>query len=127
MAKQIDKPINEAADQGVGLAFVAYPAALSRLPLPWLWSVIFFLMLITLGFGSQMTIVETVVSNIIDLRPAKLQTKRPMVLGAVCFVLFLAGLPMTTGVRNTEISVPKLREITKIWPFFTRLACTFSS
>ncbi|KAK8399291.1 hypothetical protein O3P69_003422 [Scylla paramamosain] len=45
--------VNEVAASGSGLAFVVYPAAISLMPVPQLWSVLFFLMLITIGFGSQ--------------------------------------------------------------------------
>ena len=100
MAHSINKPINEATDQGVGLAFVAYPAALSRLPMPWLWSAIFFFMLIVLGFGSQMTIVETIVMNLIEIWPSKLHGRKPYVLVVVCFLMYLAGLPMCTNVSG---------------------------
>lgn len=98
MAFETGKDVQEAADQGVGLAFVAYPAALARLPLSPLWSVIFFFMILTLGFGSQMTIVETVVAVIVDTWPERLQRRKPFVLAGVCTTLFLCGLPMCTGV-----------------------------
>lgn len=40
---------------GPGLAFIAYPKALSMLPAPSFWSVLFFLMILFLGLDTQVT------------------------------------------------------------------------
>jgi len=55
------------------------------------------LMLIVLGFGSQMTGVESFVVTIMDFWPT-LQKRRPLVLGIVCLAMYICGLPMCTGV-----------------------------
>lgn len=38
---------------GPGLVFLVYSTALSELPFPSIWAVLFFLMLFTVGFNSQ--------------------------------------------------------------------------
>ena len=39
--------------KGPGLAFEVYPEALAQMPVAPMWSVFFFLMMLTLGFGSE--------------------------------------------------------------------------
>jgi SNF family Na+-dependent transporter len=56
MADKVNIPINQVVRSGPGLAFIAYPEAIARMPLPQLWSVLFFLMMITLGLDSQVHI-----------------------------------------------------------------------
>ena len=97
MADQMGKPVSEAADHGVGLAFVAYPAALSRLPAPYVWSFAFFFMLIILGLGSEMTLVETIVVNISEIIPeGRFKPRKIYLLALACIVMFASGLPMCT-------------------------------
>ncbi|XP_020618169.1 sodium- and chloride-dependent GABA transporter 1-like [Orbicella faveolata] len=84
------------ASQGPGLVFIVYPATLAQLPVPQIWSVVFFLMLITLGLDSQFGQVEVVAAAIIDLYPEHLQRYREAVVLAVCLVMFVLGLPCVT-------------------------------
>ncbi|XP_067660913.1 sodium- and chloride-dependent glycine transporter 2-like [Haliotis asinina] len=95
MAHEAKVPIAEVVSSGPGLGFVIYPEALSQLPLPQLWSVMFFIMLILLSLDSLFSMVETVVTAILDEYP-KLIRWRVTVNGIYCIVSFLLGLVMTT-------------------------------
>ena len=58
MAKKIGVDVQDVAKGGYGLAFVAYPEALSNLPPAQLWSVLFFFMLFTLGLDSEVGLIS---------------------------------------------------------------------
>jgi len=88
-------PVEEVAKGGQGLAFVAYPEALSHLPVPHFWSVIFFLMLFFLGLDSEFALFETVTCAIFDSFPG-LRKYKTMVTSFVCLICFLLGLPCVT-------------------------------
>ncbi|XP_076364904.1 LOW QUALITY PROTEIN: sodium-dependent nutrient amino acid transporter 1-like [Tachypleus tridentatus] len=82
---------------GLGLAFVAYPEALGRIPVvPQLWSVLFFVMLFLLGLGTVIGFVESILTVIKDEIPKLHQNKATLALG-LCLLCFLGGLPLTTN------------------------------
>ncbi|XP_041946295.1 sodium- and chloride-dependent neutral and basic amino acid transporter B(0+) [Alosa sapidissima] len=97
MAFVYKKSVAEVASAGFGLAFIAYPDALSQLPVSPLWSILFFFMLLTLGLDSQFAGIEVISTCLSDACPAYFKSKRSHVTVGVCVVLFLLGLPCVTG------------------------------
>ncbi|KAL5011348.1 hypothetical protein ScPMuIL_009899 [Solemya velum] len=99
MAKVQNKAIKDVAAGGPGLAFIAYPKALTQMPGAPAWSVLFFLMVILLGLDSQFVGVEGVITAIVDQWPHILRVghRREMFIAVVCFISFLVGLPMVTN------------------------------
>ena len=79
---------------GPGLAFVAYPEGIAMMPIAPFWSVLFFIMLFTLGVDSQFAMLETVVTALVDEFPVLKRGRRKIaVVGVFCIVMFLLGLP----------------------------------
>merc|ERR1711953_511747 len=70
-------PIEEVADKGPGLAFIAYPRALSTLPGSAIWNVLFFLMLLMLGTASQCAEVEGMIAMMVDLGGNYFKSSKP--------------------------------------------------
>ncbi|XP_077973165.1 sodium- and chloride-dependent betaine transporter-like isoform X1 [Styela clava] len=90
--------VAEVAESGPGLVFVAYPTALSLLPLPQFWIVLFFLTLIFLGYDSLFVFQETFMSCVRDIFPQLFRKKysNEMMIAIVAVIMYLVGLPMTT-------------------------------
>ncbi|CAL8107713.1 unnamed protein product [Calicophoron daubneyi] len=101
MAHVKNTTVSEVARSGPGLAFVVYPEAMTNMPLPSLWSILFFFMMCTLGFGSQFSILEAVISGLQDelRRVGRVFTGFQQVIfrGSICAFNFLLGLPMVCG------------------------------
>ena len=92
MAVDLDKEVKDVVQDGTGLAFIAYPEAITRMPVAPLWAILFFFMLLTLGLDSQFAMVETVTTAIMDQWP-KLRKRKISVVLVACFIFFLLGLP----------------------------------
>jgi len=99
MAQEIGCDVSEVAEKGPGLAFIAYPRALSMMAFPQIWSLLFFIMILLLGLASQYVAVEGMCTMIVDLKPRfwfKTPYRRPLCVAAACCVCFVFALPMVT-------------------------------
>ncbi|XP_055955383.1 sodium- and chloride-dependent glycine transporter 1 [Patella vulgata] len=97
MAKEAGVSVTQIATEGPGLALVAYPAAITKLPLPQFWAVLFFLMLLLLGLDSQFGMFESLVSGIVDAFPKQLSKHRMWVTAGLTALCYLVGLPIATN------------------------------
>lgn len=68
---------------------------MTTLPISPLWSILFFLMIITLGLDSVFATMETLITGIADFYP-KSRKYKTLLLGVTCVVFCLLGLTMTT-------------------------------
>ncbi|XP_074906457.1 sodium-dependent proline transporter-like isoform X1 [Buteo buteo] len=97
MAWRNQVPVGSVTDSGPALIFVAYPEALSMLPISPLWSILFFLALIMLGVETLFETIQTITTAFLDKFPAlDNRRKKAVLLGALCTSFYLLGLPLVT-------------------------------
>ncbi|XP_063356795.1 sodium- and chloride-dependent GABA transporter 2-like [Pelmatolapia mariae] len=98
MAQDLNISLEEISAGGPGLAFIAYPTALSLLPGSSFWAVLFFFMLLLLGLDSQFVCVESLATALTDLFPRYLRRPcaREILVLVIAIVCFCLGLPFIT-------------------------------
>uniref|UniRef100_A0A3P9Q0E9 Transporter n=1 Tax=Poecilia reticulata TaxID=8081 RepID=A0A3P9Q0E9_POERE len=99
MAAEQGVDISKVAESGPGLAFIAYPKAVTLMPLAPLWAALFFFMLLVLGLDSQFVGVEGLITGLMDMLPPKsalASLRREVVAAICCIVCFLIDLSMVT-------------------------------
>lgn len=97
MAASKGVSVDDVTDQGPGLVFVVYPEALSKMPVPTLWAIMFFFMLCILGFSTQFSAAETIMTSVMDEFPkifAGRKMRQTLFRILVCLAAFILGIPM---------------------------------
>ncbi|KAJ0068783.1 hypothetical protein NL108_010860, partial [Boleophthalmus pectinirostris] len=94
-------PISQVAASGPGLAFIAYPRAVAMMPLPQLWAICFFIMVILLGADTQFVSLECLMTSVTDMFPTVFRRayRRELLLLCLCTVCFFLGLLLVTEAR----------------------------
>jgi len=92
MAESQGKPISEVVTKSIGLAFVAYPQAVSIMPGGNLFGAIFFLSLVIAGVSSSISIIEAFTSAVVD----KFGIDRKKLVSGICALGFLGSIIFTT-------------------------------
>ncbi|XP_018602399.1 sodium- and chloride-dependent GABA transporter 2-like isoform X2 [Scleropages formosus] len=98
MAREQGVDISEVAESGPGLAFIVYPRAVAMMPLPQLWAICFFIMIILLGLDTEFVGLEALMTAISDMYPVIYQSdeRRKILLLIISVGGFLTGLVMVT-------------------------------
>lgn len=86
--------ITEVVEVGLGFVPMVFTEAIAKLPLANLNSIIFFTVLLLLGISSQLTVIETVITTIVDTWPHKLRYRKPLILMILCSVMFIISFIM---------------------------------
>lgn len=101
IAHKKGQEISEVAASGSGLAFVALPELLVEFPVEQLFAFLFFLMLATLGIGSEAAMVMTVRNGVLQSKSMEFITKRfspAQVTLMICVAMFIPGIFFVTDV-----------------------------
>uniref|UniRef100_A0A8C1J3W3 Transporter n=1 Tax=Cyprinus carpio TaxID=7962 RepID=A0A8C1J3W3_CYPCA len=93
MSYEQNVPISEVAESGPGLAFIAYPRAVSMMPISPLWACFFFIMIVLLGLDSQFVCVESLVTAMVDMYPTFFRQKnRREFINGLCLSVCQGGM-----------------------------------
>lgn len=86
--------------EGPGLVFIVYPEAIATMSGSVFWSIIFFLMLITLGLDSTFGGLEAMITALCDEYPNIIGQHREIFVLLLLAAIYLCALPTMTYVSR---------------------------
>ncbi|CAB3410975.1 unnamed protein product [Caenorhabditis bovis] len=95
LANQRGVTVLDVVESGLSLAFVVYPEAVSRMPLPIVWSILFFVMLFLLGISTEIALVDVFCSCLCG-QSKTFKTRKWIVVLVYSISLYLIGLVFST-------------------------------
>ena len=106
LAHEQGRQVDQVVADGPGLVFVVFPHALSQMPYPQVWSVVFFCLVLFLGVDSQFATVEVIITSIKDGWQGvnKYKFSQEMLVLMVCVSSFFCGLPHIFQVEFTTLT-----------------------
>lgn len=87
--------------EGPGLVFIVYPEAIAMMQGSVFWSIIFFLMLITLGLDSTFGGLEAMITALCDEYPNTIGKRREVFVLILLTGIYICALPTMTYVSTT--------------------------
>ncbi|XP_043242320.1 sodium-dependent neutral amino acid transporter B(0)AT3-like [Amphibalanus amphitrite] len=87
------------SSSGTGLAFIVFTEAINQFPAAPFWSVLFFLMLFTLGIDSEFGTLEGVITSIVDLKLFP-NLRKEILTGIICIICCLLSMVFAHGAGN---------------------------
>ncbi|XP_059487992.1 sodium-dependent serotonin transporter-like [Neocloeon triangulifer] len=96
MAHVQNKNIEDVGLEGPGLVFIVYPEAIATMSGSVFWSIIFFIMLITLGLDSTFGGLEAMITALCDEYPRALGRHREKFVAGLLVFIYICSLPTCT-------------------------------
>ncbi|XP_069181360.1 sodium-dependent neutral amino acid transporter B(0)AT3 isoform X2 [Procambarus clarkii] len=84
---------------GTGLAFIVFTEAINQFPWAPLWSVLFFLMLFTLGIDSEFGTLEGVITSVVDLKVFP-NIRKEILTAIICCICCAISMVFAHGAGN---------------------------